>query len=60
MESPMPDIADYVGIVFDGPPSPTGGRFVEVEDAHGRSIRFGPSAKAAIGLCGFGAKISAD
>lgn len=30
-----------VRIVFDGPPSPESGRFVEVEDASGRSINFG-------------------
>jgi len=27
--------------VFDGPPGPEAGRFVEVEDANGNSIRFG-------------------
>ena len=32
--------ADYVDIVFDGPPGPTGGHFVEVEDSAGRSINF--------------------
>lgn len=32
---------DYVDIVFDGPPDHTAGRFVEVEDSTGRSIRFG-------------------
>ena len=28
-------------IVFDGPPGPEAGRFVEVEDAQGRSINAG-------------------
>lgn len=28
-------------IVFDGPPGPEGGRFVEVESPFGRSIRAG-------------------
>lgn len=28
-------------IVFDGPPGPEGGRFVEVESSSGRSIRAG-------------------
>lgn len=31
----------HVDIVFDGPPGKTTGRFVEVEDADGRSIKFG-------------------
>ena len=31
----------YIDIVFDGPPSPPFGRFVEVEDASGASIDFG-------------------
>ena len=32
---------DAVDIVFDGPPGPEAGRFVEVENAQGQSIRFG-------------------
>ncbi len=31
----------FLDIVFDGPPSHESGRFVEVEDANGRSIRAG-------------------
>jgi hypothetical protein len=31
----------HIDIVFDGPPGPESGRFVEVEDAFGNSIRFG-------------------
>jgi hypothetical protein len=31
----------YVDIVFDGPPGPESGRFVEVENAHGRSVDIG-------------------
>jgi hypothetical protein len=31
----------HIDVVFDGPPSPELPRFVEVEDEHGRSIRFG-------------------
>ena len=31
----------HIDIVFDGPPGPESGRFIEVEDADGRSIRFG-------------------
>jgi hypothetical protein len=34
-------MADHVDIVFDGPPGPEGNRFIEVEDASGRSIAFG-------------------
>ena len=31
----------HIDIVFDGPPGPEGPRFVEVEDANGKSIRVG-------------------
>jgi hypothetical protein len=31
----------HTDIVFDGPPGPEAGRFVEVEDASGKSVRFG-------------------
>lgn len=31
----------HVDIVFDGPPGPTSGRFIEVEDENRHSIRFG-------------------
>ncbi len=31
----------FIDIVFDGPPSPEGPRFVEVEDDQGRGIRLG-------------------
>lgn len=31
----------FVDIVFDGPPGPVTGRFVEVEDESGASISFG-------------------
>src|SRR5215207_2708310 len=34
-------MADLVDIVFDGPPGPESGRFIEAEDADGKSIRFG-------------------
>jgi hypothetical protein len=34
-------IDGYVEIVFDGPPGPESGRFVEVEDEGGHSIRVG-------------------
>lgn len=30
-----------IDIVFDGPPGPTAGHFVEVEDSEGKSINFG-------------------
>jgi hypothetical protein len=32
---------EYVDIVFDGPPDHHAGKFVEVEDANGRSMRYG-------------------
>lgn len=38
--SPLAD-SPYVEIVFDGPPGPTSGRFIEVEDPKGRSISIG-------------------
>ena len=31
----------YIDIVFDGPPSPNSGRFVEIEDETGSSIDYG-------------------
>lgn len=31
----------YIDIVFDGPPGPKGGRFVEVESPTGMSVRVG-------------------
>ena len=31
----------YIDIVFDGPPGPVTGRFVEVENERGASIRVG-------------------
>jgi hypothetical protein len=31
----------HTDIVFDGPPSHISGRFIEVEDAAGKSIKFG-------------------
>lgn len=37
----MSSQAGYIDIVFDGPPGPEAGRFVEVENAMGRSIRVG-------------------
>lgn len=40
----------YVDVVFDGPPSHESGRFVEVEDATGKSIRFGEWTKRSDGL----------
>ena len=32
---------DYIDVVFDGPPGHESGRFVEVEDASGKSINYG-------------------
>jgi hypothetical protein len=34
-------MSDTIDIVFDGPPGPEGGRFVEVESPPGVSISFG-------------------
>jgi hypothetical protein len=30
-----------INVIFDGPPAPEAGRFVEVEDDAGRSLRIG-------------------
>jgi len=38
--SPEPE-ASYIDIVFDGPPEHEAGRFVEVENPEGRSVRVG-------------------
>ena len=32
---------DHIDVVFDGPPGHESGRFVEVEDASGKSINYG-------------------
>jgi hypothetical protein len=40
----------YIDIVFDGPPGPESGRFVEVEDAAGKSITCGTWILRADGL----------
>lgn len=37
----LSDALQDVHIVFDGPPGPDGGRFVEAETADGKSIRVG-------------------
>jgi hypothetical protein len=34
-------MAKYTDIVFDGPPGPEAGRFIEVEDGNGRSVSVG-------------------
>lgn len=34
-------LSSHLDIVFDGPPGPVCGRFVEVEDNAGRSVTFG-------------------
>lgn len=34
-------LPEFIDIVFDGPPGPQGGRFVETEDAEGASISVG-------------------
>ena len=34
-------MAEEIRIVFDAPPGPESGRFIEVEDTEGRSINIG-------------------
>jgi hypothetical protein len=43
-------VAEELRIVFDGPPGPEAGRFVEVENADGRSINAGEWRQRADGL----------
>lgn len=38
-------MTEYLDIVFDGPPGPDGGRFVEVEDDTGKSVNWGEWVK---------------
>lgn len=38
---PAEPISDAMNIIFDGPPGPESGRFVEVENDAGQSIRVG-------------------
>src|SRR5579872_475970 len=40
----------FVDIVFHGPPSPESGRFVEVENQHGRSVDVGEWVRRADGF----------
>jgi hypothetical protein len=40
-----------VRVVFDGPPGPEGGRFVEVEDEAGRSVQVGEWVERPDGSC---------
>ncbi|QLF84131.1 hypothetical protein KNV15_gp86 [Gordonia phage Jambalaya] len=35
------EVGTYVDVMFDGPPGPESGRFIEVENQHRASIRFG-------------------
>lgn len=32
---------DFIDVVFDGPPGPVSGRFVEVEDQDGNGVKIG-------------------
>lgn len=41
---------DKISVLFDGPPSHESGRFVEVEDSSGASIRIGDWMERADGL----------
>lgn len=47
---PKPSPPKEIRIVFDGPPGPQSGRFVEVEDEHGRSMSVGTWRKRSDGL----------
>jgi hypothetical protein len=40
---PLGDVMEepFLDFVFDGPPGPEGGRFVEVENDRGESVRIG-------------------
>lgn len=41
---------EQIDIVFDSPPGPKSGRFVEVEDGSGKSIKFGEWIERTDGL----------
>ncbi|QNJ58378.1 hypothetical protein J1763_gp57 [Gordonia phage YorkOnyx] len=41
VDATEPDASTYVDVMFDGPPGPESGRFIEVENQHRASIRFG-------------------
>lgn len=48
---PEPQPVAEIRIVFDGFPSPNGPRFIEVENAEGRSINIGRWRRRDDGLC---------
>lgn len=43
---PTPELPEIINVVFDGPPGPEAGRFVEVEDGHGKSFKAGEWSEA--------------
>ena len=49
-EAPDDERAEALNVIFDGPPGPTAGRFVEVETDDGRSVRAGEWIKRDDGL----------
>lgn len=53
-------MADFIDVVFDGPPNHVSGRFVEVEDAQGRSINVGQWMERADGLWALRIPVSLD
>jgi hypothetical protein len=54
------DALDYIDVLFDGPPSHEGGRFVEVENPKGESIDAGEwsQRRTVCGSSGSGLPIS--
>lgn len=50
----------HIDIVFDGPPGPDGGRFVEVEDSTGHSISVGKWIERPDGYWALRIPINAD
>ena len=44
-------LKQYIDIVFDGPPGPVCGRFIDVEDADGKSINLGEWIRRKDGYC---------
>ena len=53
------NLTRQIDVVFDGPPGPEPGRFVEVEDESGRSIDVGEWVERADGYWGLRFRISA-
>jgi len=50
-EKEIARLTQVIDVVFDGPPGPEAGRFIEVEDADGKSISIGEWITRLDGWC---------